>query len=65
MTNLTSADITLAQLHDLKNAAAGQISIILNRFAAQTGLTINAVDVDKIDTVGAAARYVVHLDVEL
>ena len=65
MTNLTSADITLAQLHDLKISASGQISTILNRFATQTGLTINAVDVDKIDTVGATARYVVHLDVQL
>jgi hypothetical protein len=65
MTDLTPTDITLAQLHDLKVSASGQISVILNRFAAQTGLTINAVDVDKLETVGATARYVVHLDVQL
>jgi hypothetical protein len=65
MTDITPTDITLAQLHDLKVSASGQISAILNRFAAQTGLTINAIDVDKLDTVGAAARYAIHLDVQL
>ena len=65
MTNLTPADITLGQLYVLRLVAAGEIDAIINRFAQQTGLTINAIDVDKFDTVGAAVRYVVRLDVQL
>jgi hypothetical protein len=65
MSETSPSALNLEQLSQLKDAAAHQISEILNGFSAHTGLHIYTVHVDTIYAIGCKPRYVVELQVRL
>ena len=65
MASLKPDTLTLEDVDRLKNAAVMEISTILNRFSAQTGLDVYDLEMERVIAYGGPSRYAINLEVRL
>jgi hypothetical protein len=61
----TKNQVTVHSAIEAKNDTEKLINEILDRFTSQTGLTVDAIDLGRVDFYGGGCRYVTKVSVVL